>query len=81
MIEISQEAETIGGFYVDKKMKAVWIAELELLKKFIFVCEKYNLTYYFTSSNFKLFFDASTIFLCSNPARSLSAAINIIITA
>lgn len=46
MIEISQEAETIGGFYVDKKMKAVWIAELELLKKFIFVCEKYNLTYY-----------------------------------
>ena len=46
MVIESLHAEEICGFYVDEKMKLVWRTELELLKKFILVCEKYNLKYY-----------------------------------
>ena len=46
MVREPLNAEEICGFYVDKKMKLVWRTELELLKKFISICEKYNLKYY-----------------------------------
>ena len=46
MVREPLNAEEICGFYVDKKMKLIWRTELELLKKFISVCEKYNLKYY-----------------------------------
>ncbi len=46
MVIESLHAEEICGFYVNEKMKLVWKTELELLKKFISVCEKYNLKYY-----------------------------------
>lgn len=36
-------AETINGYYVSKKMKEVWNVELNILKKLLAVCKKYNL--------------------------------------
>ena len=39
MVIESLHAEEICGFYVNEKMKLVWKTELELLKKFISVCE------------------------------------------
>ncbi len=33
-------------YYISSKMKKVWAVELDLLKKFAEVCEKYNLSYF-----------------------------------
>ena len=38
--------ETRAGFYVDEKRKKIWAVELDLIKKFSDVCEKYNLSYF-----------------------------------
>ncbi len=40
------EDEIICGFKVTSKRKEIWAIELELLKKIIEVCEKYDLTYF-----------------------------------
>lgn len=40
------EPEKINDYYVDKNMKKVWACEIDLLEKFIRVCEKYKLKYY-----------------------------------
>jgi lipopolysaccharide cholinephosphotransferase len=40
------EEEIRDGYLVTSTMKKVWYVELELLKKFIQVCKKYNLQYY-----------------------------------
>lgn len=39
-------AETRCGYYVSAKMKKVWAVELDLLQKFVEVCEKHNLSYF-----------------------------------
>lgn len=38
--------EVICGYEVSAKMKRVWAMELEMVKKFVSVCEQYQLTYY-----------------------------------
>ncbi len=38
--------EKRDGYFVSKKMKEVWAVELDLLAKFIQVCEKYQLKYF-----------------------------------
>lgn len=40
------EQEVICGFEVSAKMKRVWAMELDMVKSFVSVCERYNLTYY-----------------------------------
>lgn len=40
------KAEEIDGYYVDENMKKVWLCELDILEKFIAVCEKYKLKYF-----------------------------------
>ena len=37
------KAETIDGYFVSEKMKAVWNVELNMLKKMLEVCKKYDL--------------------------------------
>lgn len=37
------KAETIDGYFVSEKMKAVWNVELNMLKKVLEVCKKYDL--------------------------------------
>lgn len=38
--------ELRDGYLVKTEMKKVWFAEIDILKKFIIVCKKYNLTYF-----------------------------------
>ena len=38
--------ELRDGYLVDTKMKKVWAAEIDILKKFIAVCDKYGLQYF-----------------------------------
>ena len=45
------EPETISGYYVDEKMKKIWKCELDLLEKFISVCEKYELRYFMSGGS------------------------------
>lgn len=48
-LEISEEffnAEYRNGYYVSEKQKKVWAIELDLVKKFTDVCEKYSLNYF-----------------------------------
>jgi len=40
------EAETRCGHYISKQMKEVWAVELDLAKKLLEVCKKYNLKIY-----------------------------------
>lgn len=40
------EQEVICGYEVSAKMKRVWAMELDMVKSFVSVCEKHNLTYY-----------------------------------
>jgi lipopolysaccharide cholinephosphotransferase len=40
------EQEVICGFEVSAKMKRVWAMELDMVKSFVSVCERHNLTYY-----------------------------------
>jgi len=40
------EAEERDGYFVSAKMKRVWAVELDILKSFIEVCDKYKLTYW-----------------------------------
>ena len=40
------QAETRCGYYVSAKMKKVWAVELDLLQKFVEVCEKHNFNYF-----------------------------------
>ena len=40
------EAEERDGYFVSAKMKHVWAIELDILKSFIEVCDKYKLTYW-----------------------------------
>ena len=39
------EQETICGYEVSSKMKRVWAMELNMVKRFVEVCEQYGLTY------------------------------------
>ena len=39
------EQEVICGFEVSAKMKRVWAMELDMVKSFVSVCERHNLTY------------------------------------
>lgn len=43
--KLSLEAEIRDGYYVSKKMKQIWQVQLDLLEKFIDICNKYNLDY------------------------------------
>ena len=40
------EQEVICGFEVSAKMKRVWAMELDMVKSFVSVCERHDLTYY-----------------------------------
>ena len=46
MIKNGLEEEIIDGYTVSSKMKKVWNVELDLLKQFISVCERYNIRYF-----------------------------------
>ncbi len=48
---INLEEEVICGYTVTKEMKKVWQVELDLLSKFMEVCEKHNLTYFLISGS------------------------------
>lgn len=39
------EQETRCGYYVSAKMKRIWAMELDMVKRFVEVCEQYGLTY------------------------------------
>lgn len=45
-MNIPDNIDKTYDFHVSEQMKNVWMIELDLLKKFISVCEKYNLKYY-----------------------------------
>lgn len=38
--------ETICGYTVDTQMKKIWAVELQMLEKFVDVCERHNLNYF-----------------------------------
>ena len=38
--------EIRNGYFVPRKQKEIWAVELDLLAKFIMICEKHNITYY-----------------------------------
>ena len=40
------EKEVICGYEVSAKMKRIWAMELEMVKRFVSVCEQYDLTYF-----------------------------------
>lgn len=40
------QAENIDGYFVSAEMKCVWLCEIDILKQFVRVCEKYGLRYY-----------------------------------
>ena len=49
--EFNLNEEIICGYKVTTKMKKVWKVELDLLEKFIKVCEKYDLQYFITAGS------------------------------
>ena len=40
------DEEIRDGYTVSREMKKIWAVELDLLKQFMNVCEKHNITYY-----------------------------------
>ncbi|MCM1170225.1 MAG: LicD family protein [Bacteroides sp.] len=44
--EFNLNAEERCGFWVSEKRKKVWAVELEILREFIRICKKHNLSYY-----------------------------------
>lgn len=51
MGKFNLEEEIICDYTVTKKMKKVWKVQLEMLQKFIEVCDKYNLKYFLTAGS------------------------------
>lgn len=49
--EFNLNEETICGYKVTADIKKVWQVELDLLKKFIQVCDKYNIKYFITAGS------------------------------
>lgn len=47
----SLEDEVIDGYLVPASMKKVWAVQLDLLKQFMSVCEKYGLRYFLSDGN------------------------------
>ena len=45
------DEEVICGYKVTKEIKQVWKVELDLLEKFISVCQKYNINYFITAGS------------------------------
>ena len=39
------EEEVREDYLVTSKMKKLWLVELDILNKFVQVCDKYNITY------------------------------------
>ena len=40
------EEEERNGYVITKKRKEIWAVEIDMLLKFIYVCEKHNLKYF-----------------------------------
>ena len=49
--KLNLEDEVIDGYQVSSKMKEIWQVELDLLGKFINVCDKYNIKYFIISGS------------------------------